>query len=173
MLRLLAVVASVAACHQAEPREEPHAPAQAQPVKVRSLPPLSGAEALPLLPSLPSGSPPEYVTATKRWRTATAAYAKGDATGAAEAFLGAAEALDPTDRARPEPLARTFAAARCLAYENAARAFAAGGAYARAKDRLEAKQKQDLACRHSIAGALTRVHRAHLAAGPAPLFRPL
>lgn len=169
MLRLFLVVLSVTACHDNGSEGTPIAHTNRDRPEKPKLPPLSGARALPLLPST-KAPPAAYASAIARWETATTAYERGEAEAAARAFLSAADALDTEE---PEALARTFAAGRCLAYENAARAFSAGRAFARGKDVLEEKRKADPACRHSITAALERVHRAHLAAGGTILFRPL
>jgi hypothetical protein len=115
------------------------------------LPPWRGHGALPLLPA-GSGVPPAYAAAVRSWHTATVAWSQGDALLAGEGYWEAARHLAGGD---PEPIARTFAAGRCLAYENAARAYAAAGRSVEVQARLTALS--DPACTHSIAGALERL----------------
>jgi hypothetical protein len=123
------------------PAAEKQAPAR--------LPPWRGHRALPRLPGT---VPPAYAAAVRSWHTATVAWSQGDAALAAERYWEAAGHLAGGE---PEPIARTFAAGRCLAYENAARAYAAAGRSAEVQVKLTAVS--DPACTHSIAGALERL----------------
>ena len=116
------------------------------------LPPWRGNQTLPMLPSDPAKLE-AYAAATKAWHTATTAYSLGDAVRSAESFLEAAAHL----KGGPEPIAKAFAAGRCLAYENAARAYSAAGRHADAQAKLAAASTADPACQHSIAAAVERL----------------
>jgi hypothetical protein len=109
-----------------------------------------------------------YLAATKAWHTATTAYSLGDAIGSAEAFLSSASHL----KDGPEPISKAFAAGRCLAYENAVRAYAAANRLEEARAKLTALADQS--CRHSIAAALDRAkHEQPMPEKPkSPLWRP-
>src|SRR5687768_5293952 len=89
------------------------------------LPPWPGNRALPMLPA-EHARHDSYLAARTAWQTATTAYSRGDVVRAAESFLDAARHLKAEQpqrsEAEPEPIARTFTAGRCMAYENAARA---------------------------------------------------
>lgn len=123
------------------------------------------------LPMLPEGAGDEaYAAAVRSWRTATTAYALGDGVRAAELFLEAASRLNGGE---PEAIARTFSAGRCLAYENAARAFTAALRFREARERLTPLAASDKACSHSISTALDRLNDERMNARFAPLWRRL
>ncbi len=165
MRRVLAIVL-LAAC--AEPSTPPAAPSQ-DPATPARLPPWRGYRALPRLPDA-AGTPDAYRAARTAWQTATTAYARGHATAAAESYLGAAAALSGGE---PEPIARTFASGRCLAYESAGRAYAAARLFDSAEERLTAASRTDPACQSSIAGALNRLREDRTVLGFPPLWRRL
>lgn len=137
-----------------EPKIGP--PSVAPPSRPSPNPALPSLRGWPRLPLLPEGADvPEYDAARLAWRTATTAYARGDAIGSADAFLDVASRLRRHDS---PPIDRTFASGRCLAYENAGKALLNARAFALARARLE--EITDPACAHSIAGTLEPIAAA-------------
>jgi hypothetical protein len=122
---------------------------------------------------LPGPAPEQYLAAVRAWRTATTAWSKNDAARAGDSFFEAAQHLIG---GHPEPIARTFAAGRCLSYENAARAWAAAGRWDDAQEKLTSASAADPECAHSIAGALLRLSDQRPKPSPiepSPRWRPL
>lgn len=102
------------------------------------------------LPRLPdTAAPPvRYVRARTLWRTATTSFSRGIYPVAAEQFLRVAEELQaPLD----DRHGRIFRAARCMAYENAARAFRGVRDPGAGVDALDRAGAVDPGCAHSIA----------------------
>ena len=128
------------------------------PPKVR----LSWRTSLPLLTGI-APEPAAYAEAKTTWRTATTALSRGDLDASAEGFLRVADQLRIGDE---NPYARTFAAGRCMAYENAAAVWAALERFEVAVDRLGPRATQDPSCRASIQDALERTKRTNSGTGP-------
>ena len=102
------------------------------------------------LPRLPDTSAPpvRYVRARNTWRDATASFSRGAYPQAAQQFMRVAEELQaPLD----ERYGRVFRAARCMAYENAGRAFRGVRDPGRGVDALDRAGAVDPGCAHSIA----------------------
>jgi hypothetical protein len=111
-----------------------------------------------------------YLAARGTWQTATTAYSRGDLVRSAESFLGAAAQLKATE---PEPLARTFTAGRCMAYENAVRAYSLARRWEDAQVQLTALAGADPGCKHSIEAALERAREERGKTPLPPLWRRL
>lgn len=102
---------------------------------------------LPMLTNI-APPPPGYDEARDLYRTATVAIAHGDLTGGAERILEVSARLKTLPAEHPHR--RTYDAARCLLYQNAAAVWVAADRSAVAKERLGALVKEDPACRASI-----------------------
>lgn len=101
------------------------------------------------LPHLPQTStvPPGWLDAQAQWQTATTAFSIGAYQDAGRGFMRLAEGLHP---AEGEALDQTLRAARCMAYENAARAYRGTEARQEGIDKLVKARAQDPGCRYSI-----------------------
>lgn len=102
---------------------------------------------LPRLPDI-SAPPVRYVRARSTWQDATSSFSRGAYPAAAEQFLRVAEELQTPLDARH---GRVFQTARCMAYENAARAFRGVRDPRRGVDALDRAGAVDPGCTHSIA----------------------
>lgn len=112
------------------------------------------------LPRLPQTAtvPASWATAAAQWRTATTAFSVGNYPGATQSFLQVADSLRPGDR---QPgIDRSMRAARCMAYENAARAFEGHAEPETGIVALVRARVRDPGCKASISDELDRLASA-------------
>lgn len=137
----------------------------APPVEPVDAPPPQSPALKPPFPDLPWERPPrlpkrmrirDWEKVEQAWRTATTAYARRDATGAADHFLELTTViLDP--KLPKSPKGRIRRTTRCLAYDNAGAALAAIDEAARARQLLEMAREQDPGCRASLSLRLEKL----------------
>lgn len=109
------------------------------------------------LPRLPVTStvPPSWVSAVGQWKTATAAFSIGAYDDSSRAFLAAADALGAVTP--DEGVTRTMQAGRCMAFENAARAFEGSSDPEGGIVTLVRARVRDQGCRSSLTRAIDRL----------------
>lgn len=154
MRRFVLVLLATVACKASSTTDDETPAAQ-----VRDAGPVAKPIALPWRRGLPiltntAPVPPAYAPALTAYRTATTAIAHGDLAGGATQLFAIAETLRLEDA---HPHAKTFAATRCILYENAAAAYKAAKAREAAEKALADLEKSDPACAASIAKLRTRL----------------
>lgn len=107
-------------------------------------------------PRTPEPQPPAMKQAGALWTTATQAHARGELETSADRFLELAKTLN----SKSAPHGPTFAATRCIAYENAAQALLSTK---NAELRARFLALQDPACAHSLEGARRKLRKAQAA----------
>ncbi len=108
---------------------------------------------LPLLP-VTSTVPPSWKRAKTQWRTATTAFSFGAYEASSQQFMDLAQTLSASVGPAIDDTLRT---ARCMAYENAARAYPGAPNPQEGISALTQARLQDPGCRHSITRALAKL----------------
>jgi hypothetical protein len=146
----LALVLVLGCTQRSEEKVEPKTPDAgplAEPIEL----PWTGG--LPLLTNV-APEPESYAKAVVKYRTATTAIAHGDLEGGTKALLETAKGMRLPDE---HPHKKTYDAARCILYQNAAATWGAAKQPDVAKKRLTAIKAEDPACGASIDYALGRL----------------
>ncbi len=148
---VLLLALAVGGCTQrSEEKVEPKTPDAgpvAEPIE------LAWTGGLPLLTNI-APEPESYPKAVATYRTATTAIAHGDLEGGTEKFFETAKLLRLPDE---HPHRKTYDAARCILYQNAAATLGAAKQPDVAKKKLSAIKAEDPACEASIDYALGRL----------------